>query len=200
MAKWFKEHLGFKTTKAPPPAPPKPDYRHCHTGVPTAPGFQQTSSGVTFPNPAQPDIVAAYKLQKELDFEDPYSTGANISFGTTSNTSPDIKYVSPKHRLIKVETVEKSSPAPGGGVTVAQTVAVSSVKSPTSPAPEHDNKEKVGESGRSFCTCTKAKLQKVVQLEGGKKKKKLKTFLITITCIYLLKPFILHMMSIAPNI
>ncbi|XP_024911308.1 SH2 domain-containing adapter protein F isoform X6 [Cynoglossus semilaevis] len=143
MAKWFKEHLGFKTTKAPPPAPPKPDYRHCHTGVPTAPGFQQTSSGVTFPNPAQPDIVAAYKLQKELDFEDPYSTGANISFGTTSNTSPDIKYVSPKHRLIKVETVEKSSPAPGGGVTVAQTVAVSSVKSPTSPAPEHDNKEKL---------------------------------------------------------
>ncbi|TKS69831.1 SH2 domain-containing adapter protein D [Collichthys lucidus] len=145
MAKWFKEHLGFKTTKAPPPAPPKPDYRHCHTGVPGAPGYQQTSSGATFPSPAQPDILAAYKLQKELDFEDPYTPGGNISFGPSSNTvgSPDIKYVSPKHRLIKVETIEKSSPAPGGGVTVTQAVAVGSVKSPTSPPADHDNnKEK----------------------------------------------------------
>ncbi|XP_059205891.1 SH2 domain-containing adapter protein F-like isoform X5 [Centropristis striata] len=145
MAKWFKEHLGFKTTKAPPPAPPKPDYRHCHTGVPGAPGYQQTSSGATFPSPAQPDILAAYKLQKELDFEDPYTPGGNISFGTSLNTvgSPDIKYVSPKHRLIKVETTEKSSPAPGGGVTVTQAVAVGSVKSPTSPPSDHDNKEKL---------------------------------------------------------
>ncbi|XP_042370550.1 SH2 domain-containing adapter protein F isoform X4 [Plectropomus leopardus] len=145
MAKWFKEHLGFKTTKAPPPAPPKPDYRHCHTGVPGAPGFQQTSSGAAFPSPAQPDILAAYKLQKELDFEDPYTPGGNISFGSSLNTvgSPDIKYVSPKHRLIKVETIEKSSPAPGGGVTVTQAVAVGSVKSPTSPPSDHDNKEKL---------------------------------------------------------
>ncbi|CAJ1049054.1 SH2 domain-containing adapter protein F isoform X4 [Xyrichtys novacula] len=145
MAKWFKEHLGFKTTKAPPPAPPKPDYRHCHTGVPGTPGYQQTSSGATFPSPAQPDILAAYKLQKELDFEDPYTPGGNISYGSSLNTvgSPDIKYVSPKHRLIKVETIEKSSPAPGGGVTVTQAVAVGSVKSPTSPPSEHDNKEKL---------------------------------------------------------
>ncbi|KAM7423786.1 hypothetical protein PAMA_000242 [Pampus argenteus] len=144
MAKWFKEHLGFKTTKAPPPAPPKPDYRHCHTGVPGAPGYQPTSSGATFPSPAQPDILAAYKLQKELDFEDPYTPGGNISFGSSLNSvgSPDIKYVSPKHRLIKVETIEKSSPAPGGGVTVTQAVAVGSVKSPTSPPSDHD-KEKL---------------------------------------------------------
>ncbi|XP_035484507.1 SH2 domain-containing adapter protein F-like isoform X4 [Scophthalmus maximus] len=143
MAKWFKEHLGFKTTKAPPPAPPKPDYRHCHTGAPGAPGFQQASSGAAFPSPAQPDILAAYKLQKELDFEDPYTPGGNISFGPGSNAvgSPDIKYVSPKHRLIKVETIEKSSPAPGGGVAaVAQAL---SVKSPTSPPSDHDNKEKL---------------------------------------------------------
>ncbi|XP_078139082.1 SH2 domain-containing adapter protein F isoform X2 [Centroberyx gerrardi] len=145
MAKWFKEHLGFKTTKAPPPAPPKPDYRHCHTGVPGAPGYQQPSSGATYPSPAQPDILAAYKLQKELDFEDPYTPGGNISFGSSLNTvgSPDIKYVSPKHRLIKVETIEKSSPAPGGGITVTQAVAVGSVKSPTSPPSDHDNKEKL---------------------------------------------------------
>uniref|UniRef100_A0A3Q2EE41 Src homology 2 domain containing F n=1 Tax=Cyprinodon variegatus TaxID=28743 RepID=A0A3Q2EE41_CYPVA len=112
MAKWFKEHLGFKTAKAPPPAPPKPDYRHCHSG---APGAQQTGSGATFPSPAQPDILAAYKLQKELDFEDPYTPGGNISFGSSLNSvvPSDNKYVSPKHRLIKVETIEKSSAAPG---------------------------------------------------------------------------------------
>ncbi|XP_061621651.1 SH2 domain-containing adapter protein F-like isoform X2 [Phyllopteryx taeniolatus] len=143
MAKWFKEHLGFKTTKAPPPAPPKPDYRHCLTGVTGAPGFQP---GATFTlSPAQPDILAAYKLQKELDFEDPYTPGGNMSFAVGS---PDIKYVSPKHRLIKVETVEKSNPAPstdggGVGVTVAEAVAVGSVKSPTSPPTEQDNKEKL---------------------------------------------------------
>ncbi|XP_061524547.1 SH2 domain-containing adapter protein F-like isoform X3 [Phycodurus eques] len=143
MAKWFKEHLGFKTTKAPPPAPPKPDYRHCLTGVTGAPGFQP---GATFTlSPAQPDILAAYKLQKELDFEDPYTPAGNMSFAVGS---PDIKYVSPKHRLIKVETVEKSNPAPstdggGVGVTVAEAVAVGSVKSPTSPPTEQDNKEKL---------------------------------------------------------
>uniref|UniRef100_A0A096LQ24 Src homology 2 domain containing F n=1 Tax=Poecilia formosa TaxID=48698 RepID=A0A096LQ24_POEFO len=145
MAKWFKEHLGFKTTKAPPPAPPKPDYRHCHTGVPGAPGFQQTGTGATFPSPAQPDILTAYRLQKDLDFEDPYTPGGNISFGSSLNTvvPSENKFVSPKHRLIKVETIEKSSPAPGGGVTVTQAVAVGSVKSPTSSPPlEQDNKEK----------------------------------------------------------
>ncbi|XP_037338952.2 SH2 domain-containing adapter protein F isoform X3 [Pungitius pungitius] len=144
MAKWFKEHLGFKTTKAPPPAPPKPDYRLCLTGVPGAPGYQQTGCGVSFASPAQPDILAAYKLQKERDFEDPYTPGGNVSYGSGLNSggSPDIKYVSPKHRLIKVETIEKSSPAPGGGVTVSQAVAVGSVKSPTSPPSDHDTKEK----------------------------------------------------------
>ncbi|XP_070707561.1 SH2 domain-containing adapter protein F-like isoform X2 [Pempheris klunzingeri] len=145
MAKWFKEHLGFKSTKTPPPAPPKPDYRHCHTGVPGAtPGYQQAIAGPTYPSPAQPDILAAYKLQKELDFEDPYTPGGNISFGSSLNTaaSADIKYVSPKHRLIKVETVEKS-PAAGGGVTATQAVVVGSVTSPTSPLTDHDTKEKL---------------------------------------------------------
>ncbi|XP_077569780.1 SH2 domain-containing adapter protein F isoform X1 [Stigmatopora nigra] len=144
MAKWFKEHLGFKTTKAPPPAPPKPDYRHCLTGVPSAPGFQPVSTFTL--SPAQPDILAAYKLQKELDFEDPYTPGGNIAFTTSS---PDIKYVSPKHRLIKVETLDKSNPAPGTGVgsggvvTIVPSVAVNSVKSPTSPPTELDSKEKL---------------------------------------------------------
>uniref|UniRef100_A0A3P9LJ56 Src homology 2 domain containing F n=1 Tax=Oryzias latipes TaxID=8090 RepID=A0A3P9LJ56_ORYLA len=105
MARWFKEHLGFKTTKAPPPAPPKPDYRYCLTG---------------------PDILTAYKIQKDMDFEDPYTPGGSVCFSSSLNPvgSADIKYVSPKHRLIKVETIEKSSPAPGGGVTVTQAVPI----------------------------------------------------------------------------
>lgn len=151
MAKWFKEHLGFKTTKAPPPAPPKPDYRHCHATVPGGTtGYLQPSSGASthYPSPAQPDILAAYKLQKELDFEDPYTGGGNLAFQTGGSSSvvggtPDIKYVSPKHRLIKVETAEKTSGSPVNSVSGAPTgnVSVSSVKSPTSPPPAHDGKQ-----------------------------------------------------------
>ncbi|MBN3325504.1 SHF protein, partial [Atractosteus spatula] len=147
MARWFKEHLGFKTTKAPPPAPPKPDYRHCHPAAPGTPGYhhqQQPSAGAThYLSPAQPDILAAYKLQKELDFEDPYTGSGGSSFpgGLSSSGSPDIKYVSPKHRLIKVETVEKSTPSPGSGSTSAPTVCAVNVKSPTSPPAEQENKQ-----------------------------------------------------------
>ncbi|XP_036399649.1 SH2 domain-containing adapter protein F-like isoform X2 [Megalops cyprinoides] len=145
MAKWFKEHLGFKTTKAPPPAPPKPDYRHYHPAVPGTPGYHQPSSGATshYPSPAQPDILAAYKLQKELDFEDPYTGGGNISFSTglSSVGSPDIKYVSPKHRLIKVETIEKGNPTTGSGIIAAPAVSAGNVKSPTSPPVEQENKQ-----------------------------------------------------------
>ncbi|XP_062380058.1 SH2 domain-containing adapter protein F-like isoform X3 [Sardina pilchardus] len=147
MAKWFKEHLGFKTTKAPPPAPPKPDYRHCHPTVTGTPGYLQASSGSSthYPSPAQPDILAAYKLQKELDFEDPYTGGVNVAYqtGPSSVGSPDIKYVSPKHRLIKVETVEKNSCSPVSSATPAPagSVSIGSVKSPTSPPPANDAKQ-----------------------------------------------------------
>lgn len=141
MARWFKEHLGFKTTKAPPPAPPKPDYRHFHTTVSSPPAFhlqQQSGTGLMS---AQPDILTAYKLQKELDFEDPYTPGGNMPFSTglSSAGSPDVKYVSPKHRLIKVETVERSSSSSGSSSGVA------AVKSPSSPPaePENGKQEKV---------------------------------------------------------
>uniref|UniRef100_A0A9J7ZLM2 SH2 domain-containing protein n=2 Tax=Cyprinus carpio TaxID=7962 RepID=A0A9J7ZLM2_CYPCA len=135
MARWFKEHLGFKTTKAPPPAPPKPDYRHFHTTVSSPPAFhlqQQTGTGLMS---AQPDILTAYKLQKELDFEDPYTPGGNVPFsaGLSSAGSPDIKYVSPKHRLIKVETVERSASSSGSSS------GATAVKSPSSPPAEPEN-------------------------------------------------------------
>ncbi|KAM9481071.1 SH2 domain-containing adapter protein F isoform 2-T2 [Clarias gariepinus] len=115
MAKWFKEHLGFKSAKASPPAPPRPDYRHCHAAAAAA-AYQHAGSGTGgagYPSPAQPDILAAYKLQKELDFEDPYAAGANTPFSGAALS--EVKYVSPKHRLIKVETLERSPSAGGGG-------------------------------------------------------------------------------------
>ncbi|XP_051512953.1 SH2 domain-containing adapter protein F-like isoform X1 [Myxocyprinus asiaticus] len=148
MARWFKEHLGFKTTKAPPPAPPKPDYRHFHTTVSSPPGYhlhqQQTGTGFMS---AQPDILTAYKLQKELDFEDPYTGGGNIPFSTgpSSTGSPDVKYVSPKHRLIKVETIERSGSSSGSSS------GLTAVKSPTSPPAEPEN-------GHSSSSCKQEKL------------------------------------------
>ncbi|XP_073442977.1 SH2 domain-containing adapter protein F isoform X3 [Dendrobates tinctorius] len=126
MAKWIKEHLGFKSSKPPPPAPPKPDYRQCqagghhHCAVPQLP---VTPAG-------QPDILAAYKLQKDRDFEDPYTTSnatgsplhssvvptappaPTAQSPSSPSPTPEVKYVSPKHRLIKVDTGEKGGSSP----------------------------------------------------------------------------------------
>lgn len=151
MAKWFKEHLGFKSAKASPPAPPRPDYRHCHAA---AAAYQHAGAGTgtvgaSYPSPAQPDILAAYKLQKELDFEDPYAAGANTPFSGAALS--EVKYVSPKHRLIKVETLERSCASPsagggggggaaGGGGSASQ-AAAGSTRSPTSPPAEHETKQ-----------------------------------------------------------
>uniref|UniRef100_A0A8B9K7L9 Src homology 2 domain containing F n=1 Tax=Astyanax mexicanus TaxID=7994 RepID=A0A8B9K7L9_ASTMX len=158
MARWFKEHLGFKSTKAPPPAPPKPDYRHCHAGaVSAAPGFHHHHPPVPGPlyqSSAQPDILTAYKLQKELDFEDPYTAGGGAPFSGggsgSASSSPDVKYVSPKHRLIKVETVERSAAVPqaaAAGAVVAVTAVQAppagggSSRSPPSPPVEPESKQ-----------------------------------------------------------
>ncbi|XP_074772757.1 SH2 domain-containing adapter protein F isoform X2 [Athene noctua] len=102
MARWLREHLGFRSAKPAPPAPPKPDYR---AGPPPQP--PPPPGGAAEPlAAAQPDIVAAYRLQKERDFEDPYS-------GAPPAAAPDgPRYVSPKHRLIKVEAVEKAPASP----------------------------------------------------------------------------------------
>ncbi|XP_072409014.1 SH2 domain-containing adapter protein F-like isoform X1 [Chiloscyllium punctatum] len=135
MAKWFKEHLGFRSSKG-PPQPPKPDYR---------------------PRPgAEPDILAAYKLQKERDFEDPYTGGSSClqrlhseaagpgaasvaaagapGAGSSPHhhpvkkaASPELKYISPKHRLIKVENPEKNcsklAPSPEDKVIILEDYA-----------------------------------------------------------------------------
>ncbi|XP_076134469.1 src homology 2 domain containing transforming protein D, b [Alosa pseudoharengus] len=93
MAKWLKDYLSFGSKRM-PPQPPTPDY-------------------------TESEILKAYRLQKSLDFEDPYEDPENRSrndSGTTdtslsafgspvkSSTTLDGKVVSPKHRLIKVDS------------------------------------------------------------------------------------------------
>ncbi|XP_029105304.1 SH2 domain-containing adapter protein D-like isoform X2 [Scleropages formosus] len=91
MAKWLRDYLSFGTRRA-PPQPPKPDY----------------SEG-------ESELLRAYRAQKNLDFEDPYvDQGARLangslapSAGTSLRASgPDGKAVSPKHRLIKIDSQE----------------------------------------------------------------------------------------------
>lgn len=92
MAKWLKDYLSFGSKRV-PPQPPKPDY-------------------------TESEILKAYRAQKNLDFEDPYEDFENrarndngstevphMSFGSPlKSSSLDIKVVSPKHRLIKVDS------------------------------------------------------------------------------------------------
>ncbi|XP_035277512.1 SH2 domain-containing adapter protein D-like [Anguilla anguilla] len=85
MAKWLKDYLSFGSRRA-PPQPPKPDY-------------------------TESEILKAYRIQKSLDFEDPYENSENrngsvmsdVTFGSPLKSGIlDLK--SPKHRLIKVES------------------------------------------------------------------------------------------------
>lgn len=91
MAKWLKDYLSFG--KKVPPQPPTPDY-------------------------TESEILKAYRLQRDLDFEDPYEDSENRSRGESGTSEPatpiygspmksssvDVK--SPKHRLIKVDSQE----------------------------------------------------------------------------------------------
>ncbi|XP_043411458.1 SH2 domain-containing adapter protein F isoform X6 [Prionailurus bengalensis] len=106
VAKWLREHLGFRGGGGGggggKPAPPEPDYR------PPAP------SPAAPPAPP-PDILAAYRLQRERDFEDPYSGGPSSSAAAPATPAvpgptPPPRHGSPPHRLIRVET--PGPPAP----------------------------------------------------------------------------------------
>uniref|UniRef100_A0A3P9HSF8 Src homology 2 domain containing transforming protein D, b n=1 Tax=Oryzias latipes TaxID=8090 RepID=A0A3P9HSF8_ORYLA len=91
MAKWLKDYLSFG--RKVPPQPPTPDY-------------------------TESEILKAYRLQKDLDFEDPYEDSESRPKGESGNSEPatpvfgspkkpagvDVK--SPKHRLIKVDSQE----------------------------------------------------------------------------------------------
>ncbi|KAI4894303.1 hypothetical protein NFI96_019662 [Prochilodus magdalenae] len=92
MAKWLKDYLSFGSKRM-PPQPPKPDY-------------------------TESEILKAYRVQKSLDFEDPYedyetksrndSGSAESPLGgigsMLKNAALDMKVMSPKHRLIKVDS------------------------------------------------------------------------------------------------
>ncbi len=92
MAKWFRDHLSFGSRKG-PPQPPKPGLHRKRD--PT--GLQGSEN---------------------LDFEDPYEPSENRvvngsgsvetfpAFGTVLSNGVEVKIVSPKHRLIKVESQE----------------------------------------------------------------------------------------------
>ncbi|XP_004578171.2 SH2 domain-containing adapter protein F isoform X2 [Ochotona princeps] len=107
VAKWLREHLGFRGGGGGggggKPAPPEPDYRPpapCPAAPPAPP----------------PDILAAYRLQRERDFEDPYSGGSSGSAALAApvaaapGPTPPPRHGSPPHRLIRVET--PGPPAP----------------------------------------------------------------------------------------
>uniref|UniRef100_A0A8C6DHI5 Src homology 2 domain containing F n=1 Tax=Moschus moschiferus TaxID=68415 RepID=A0A8C6DHI5_MOSMO len=109
VAKWLREHLGFRGGSGGggggggKPAPPEPDYR------PPAP------SPAAPPAPP-PDILAAYRLQRERDFEDPYSGGpsgtAALATPAVPGPTPPPRHGSPPHRLIRVETPGPPAPPP----------------------------------------------------------------------------------------
>uniref|UniRef100_A0A3Q3GEI5 Src homology 2 domain containing transforming protein D, a n=1 Tax=Labrus bergylta TaxID=56723 RepID=A0A3Q3GEI5_9LABR len=86
MAKWLKDYLNLGSRRD-PPQPPRPDY-------------------------SESEILRAYRAQKELDFEDPYQhsdkehqNGGFSPFVLTCDIF-QVKVVSPKHRLIKVDSQE----------------------------------------------------------------------------------------------
>ncbi|KAF6352397.1 Src homology 2 domain containing F [Rhinolophus ferrumequinum] len=107
VAKWLREHLGFRGGGGggggSKPAPPEPDYRP-PVPSPAAP-----------PAPP-PDILAAYRLQRERDFEDPYSGGpsgsAALATPAVPGPTPPPRHGSPPHRLIRVETPGPPAPPP----------------------------------------------------------------------------------------
>ncbi|XP_015254954.1 PREDICTED: SH2 domain-containing adapter protein F-like isoform X1 [Cyprinodon variegatus] len=99
MAKWLKDYLNLGSRRD-PPQPPRPDY-------------------------TESEILRAYRAQKERDFEDPYqhsdkehqnggfsscSTTVSLpsfpAFGSVLSDCVEVKVVSPKHRLIKVDSQE----------------------------------------------------------------------------------------------
>lgn len=92
MAKWLKDYLSFGSRKV-PPQPPTPDY-------------------------TESEILKAYRLQRDLDFEDPYDNSENRSRGESGPSDPatpvygsplkssGVDMKSPKHRLIKVDSQE----------------------------------------------------------------------------------------------
>ncbi|XP_074712558.1 SH2 domain-containing adapter protein B [Strix uralensis] len=170
MAKWLNKYfsLGSNKTKS-PPQPPWPDYREKCNGAgsapcPDGPPHLHHHTSPDFPHHClcdnTSDLLCAYRAQKDLDFEDPYSgpgsslcklrtmchpdysmpehlgKAASRAFSSSSCCTvapatctassphlfrsqnercpvmpPDMKYIFPKHRFIKINTVGGSDGA-----------------------------------------------------------------------------------------
>ncbi|XP_039349029.1 SH2 domain-containing adapter protein F isoform X3 [Mauremys reevesii] len=158
MARWLREHLGFRSAKPAPPAPPKPDYRAGLPQPPPPPGGAPAAP--LCPAAAQPDILAAYKLQRDRDFEDPY-TGAG-----PGGLAPDARYGSPKHRLIKVDAAEKApeEPAPEQVIVLEDYADPFDAKQAASGQP---GQEKVAENDGYMEPYEAQKMMAEIRLKGS---------------------------------
>ncbi|XP_062819444.1 SH2 domain-containing adapter protein F [Anolis carolinensis] len=98
MARWLRDRLLFRK-----PPPPEPDYKK-----PDPEDEEEETKG------SQPDLVAAYRLQRERDFEDPYAAEGKGDKGAALPPQPpprpDLPAASegrrcrsPRRRLIRVE-------------------------------------------------------------------------------------------------
>ncbi|KAM9396383.1 SH2 domain-containing adapter protein F-like isoform 2-T2 [Salvelinus alpinus] len=95
MAKWLKDYLNFGSRRDAPQLP-RPDY-------------------------TESEILRAYRAQKDLDFEDPYQSAEKPQNGCYGGCRGTVKVVSPKHRLIKVDSQEFSrNKVPLSPVTIHQ--------------------------------------------------------------------------------
>ncbi|XP_036808054.1 SH2 domain-containing adapter protein D isoform X1 [Oncorhynchus mykiss] len=113
MAKWLKDYLNFGSRRDAPQLP--------------------------HPDNTESEILRAYRAQKDLDFEDPYQSAEksqNGCYGGCRGTvslhafpalasvlpnDAEVKVVSPKHRLIKVDSQEfRRSKVPVSPVTIHQ--------------------------------------------------------------------------------
>ncbi|XP_050799099.1 SH2 domain-containing adapter protein B isoform X2 [Gopherus flavomarginatus] len=131
LTKYFS--LGNNKAKS-PPQPPRPDYRERRPGAELLAAHRHTSPRLAprhlCDDPGE--LLRAYRAQKERDFEDPYSgpgsslrklralcrpepcapeepaAGSPHLFRSQSErrppTPPDGRYLSPKHRLIKIDS------------------------------------------------------------------------------------------------
>ncbi|XP_012687079.2 SH2 domain-containing adapter protein F [Clupea harengus] len=121
MAKWLRDYLNFGSRRG-PPQPPTPDY-------------------------TESEILRAYRAQKALDFEDPYECserrdspnggeeedddgGGFEAFGAVLPNGLQVKVVSPKHRLIKVDSQEFGRCAPILTPSLSSTISFQDPPSP----------------------------------------------------------------------
>lgn len=129
MAKWLRDYLNFGSRRG-PPQPPTPDY-------------------------TESEILRAYRAQKALDFEDPYDCseqqhnspgsgsdggGGFEAFGAVLPNGLQVKVVSPKHRLIKVDSQEFGRCAPILSPALSSTLVFQDPPSPPVSTHTHTHK------------------------------------------------------------